>query len=185
MSVLTRHFSKRKTSIDFSATKKKKKKKKNSLIINSTGRGGGRGRGKGRKLLEEREAKNSGIGKQKWELSWREERERERETKSKKGRKKWTGAAFEVLKMREERKGKARKIWREEWGDKGWREEKVEAGADKFYCVSFRPLHLSALFRAERASCSLLPPPFSLSLSHSRRPVSRKKRGTMMYARPC
>lgn len=31
-------------------------------------------------------------------------------TKSKKGRKKRTGAAFEVLKMREERKGKARKI---------------------------------------------------------------------------
>lgn len=74
---------------------------------------------------------------------------------------------------------------REGWGDKGWgrREEKVEAGADKFYCVSFRPLHLSALFRVERASCSLLLR--SLSLSLSRRPVSRKKRGTMMYARPC
>lgn len=47
--------------------------------------------------------------------------------------------------------------------------EERGGGADKFYCVSFRPLHLSALFRAERASC----PRFLIS----RRPVSRKKRG--------
>lgn len=63
------------------------------------------------------------------------------------------------------------------------RGEKVEAGADKFYCVSFRPLHLSALFRS-RTSQLLSARSFSLSLTHARtrRPVSRKKRGTMMYA---
>lgn len=38
---------------------------------------------------------------------------------------------------------------RQRMGKKGGEEEKVEAGADKFYCVSFRPLHLSALFRVE------------------------------------
>lgn len=48
------------------------------------------------------------------------------------------------------------------------REEKVEAGADKFYCVSFRPLHLSALFRS-RTSQLLSARSFSLSLSLSRK----------------
>lgn len=51
----------------------------------------------------------------------------------------------------------------EDEGGRG-REEKVEAGADKFYCVSFRPLHLSALFRS-RTSQLLSARSFSLSLS--------------------
>lgn len=57
---------------------------------------------------------------------------------------------------------------RQRMGKEGGEEEKVEAGADKFYCVSFRPLHLSALFRVERASCLLLLRSLSLSLTAPR-----------------
>lgn len=104
------------------------------------------------------------------------ERERNRlEGTKSKGEEKVTGSSVRgesrsVENARGEKREDEENMRREGWGDKGWgrREEKVEAGADKFYCVSFRPLHLSALFRVERASCLLLLRSLSLSLTAPR-----------------
>lgn len=99
--------------------------------------------------------------------------EREGKVEKKAQRESWKG---ENEKRRETRKYEDLEKRRESW-DRSWRERKERAsGADKFYCVSFRLPHLSALFRAKRASC----PRFLIS----RRPPVKEETRTMMYARP-
>ena len=68
--------------------------------------------------------------------------------------------------VRNEGEGKGRKKIQKRDKERWKRKEQVD-DTDKFYCVSFRLLHLSALFRAGPASC----PCFLIS----RRPLSRKK----------
>lgn len=99
--------------------------------------------------------------------------EREGKVEKKARRESWKG---ENEKRRETRKYEDLEKRRGSW-NRSWRERKERAsGADKFYCVSFRLPHLSALFRAKRASC----PRFLIS----RRPPVKEETPTMMYARP-